>query len=86
MFVGLTAAVVGVTEPQLQAGGGWVLLAAVGGVQQQPELQLQRVQQSLEQRVVGLIGHVHQILDMGRAQQKQTVNSKANRCCLKMPS
>lgn len=52
---GLTAAVAGVTEPKLQAGGGRTLLAAIRRVHQQPKVLLQGVQQGLDQRVVGLI-------------------------------
>lgn len=66
LFGELTAAVSGVTGPELQARGGRMLLAPVGRVQHQPELPLQRVEQSLEQRVVGPVGHVHQGLDTER--------------------
>ena len=58
----LTAAELGVTEPQLQTRGGRMLLAAIGGVHQQPQVLLQGVQQGLDQGEVRLIGHVHQVL------------------------
>lgn len=51
----LTVGEVRMADPQLQAGGGWTLLGAIRGVQQQLEVPLQRVQQSLEDGVVGLV-------------------------------
>lgn len=58
----LTAGVVGMAQPQLQTGRCWVLLAAIRRVHQQPEVMVQRVQQCLNQRVIGLVWTVHQIL------------------------
>ena len=60
-----TAGVVGVAEPELQAGGGRVVLAAVWRVQQHPEVLLKGVQQALQQGVVWLVRHVHQLLGKG---------------------
>lgn len=58
----LTAGELRVAEPQLQAGGGWMLFSAIWRIQEQPQLQLQGVQDRLDQGVVGLIWHVHQVL------------------------
>lgn len=43
LFGGLTAAVFRVTEPELQTGGGRMLLAAIRRIHQQPKLLLQRI-------------------------------------------
>lgn len=66
----LTVGEIGVVEPQLQAGGGWVFFGSIWRVQQLPQVPAQRLQQALQQGVVGLICHMHEILYGGRRTQR----------------
>ena len=62
--VDLTVGKVWVDQPQLQAGGGRVLSAAIWWIQEPAQVSLKGGQQSAHQEVVGFAWHVHEFLQV----------------------
>lgn len=50
------------TEHQLQAGGGRMLLSAIWRIYEESQVLLKGAQQGLNKWVVGLVGEVHKVL------------------------